>query len=132
MDEAEVVETERAWTWEKTIPVDPGTFDPSMASERLMKILTDAGLTYNGGPPELSIATMDGSGMTISVNCDQDPTGALASIRKLPLLPAEARLQQAQDRMKAYAAGMAAGTQPTAKQMAAAILDLAIIVRGTG
>jgi hypothetical protein len=124
--------SESTWRWQKTITVDPNTVDPVRASDRLMKVLSDAGLTYNEGPPELSIATMDGSSMTISINCDQDPTDTLATIQQLPLLPAEARLQLAIDRMRAYAEGMAAGTQPTAKQMATAILDLSVILRGMG
>lgn len=132
MDDVDIEETEHAWKWQKTIPVNPDTFDPATASERMMQVLKNAGLTYNGGPPELSISTMDESGMTVSINSDQDPSAALAGIGKLPLLPGEARLNQAKDRMKAYAEIMAAGTQPTAKQMSQAILDVATIARGVG
>jgi hypothetical protein len=132
MDDLEIEEVESTWRYQKTIPIDPDTVDPVRASERMMQVLIDAGVTYNGGPPELSITTMDGDSMTVSINADSDPEPALANIQKLPLLPAEARMNQAITRMKQYAEGMAAGTQPTSKQMATAILDLAIIIRGTG
>ncbi len=123
---------EVTWGYQKTFRVDPDTFDPTRASDRLMQVLVKAGITYNGGKPELSITSMDSGEMTVSINADTDPTAALAGIRKLPLLPAEVQLNQATNRMKAYADLMAAATQPTNKQMAAAILDLATIIKGAG
>ena len=132
MDDLPIEETESTWRYQKTVSIDPDTIDPVRASERMMQVLVDAGVTYNGGPPELSITTMDEDSMTISINADSDPEAVLSAIGKLPLLPAEARLSQATLRMKQYAEGMAAGVQPTNKQMATAILDLAIIIRGMG
>jgi hypothetical protein len=123
---------EATWGYQKTFTVDPDTFDPTRASDRLMRVLVKAGITYNGGPPELSITAMDSGTMTVSINADTDPTATLAGIRKLPLLPAEVQLNQSINRMKVYADLVAAGTQPTNKQMATAILDLSNIIRGAG
>jgi len=125
-------EQEATWLYEYTVPINPDTVDPSRASDRLMQVLVNQGVTYQGGDPELSITTMGDATMTISINADSDPAQVLAGIQKLPLMPREAQYSQAIDRMKAFVDAVNAGQQPTAKQMAQAIVDLTVIIRGAG
>ena len=125
MDDNEVVElASDGWRWSVMIPLTRVPSDLTRASDRVMRALTDAGFTYQGGPVEISVVRADQSGIAVAINSDADPSPLLAELTTLPLTVDEETLAQRWHRLQAFLDAKEAGTNITVAQMATVLADV--------
>lgn len=122
-------ENTEAWMWSVMIPLTRIPSDLTRASDRVMRALTDAGFSYQGGPVEISVMRADENGIEVAVNSDGDPRSVLAALTTLPLTVDEEKIVQQWKRLNAFLDARDAGTPVTAAQMAVVLTDVVRLLK---
>lgn len=98
------------WCWVATVPESWRSVDPTVISSRVMAVLNDALIGWNGSPAEISFGQYQGE-PAIFFNADDDPSGLFVKMVEPPPTVAETEVAEATARLQSVKAGTYAGTR---------------------
>jgi hypothetical protein len=124
-----MTDAENAWAYTVRIPHAPIGSPPDVVTERIKNALLGAGYMKDGNAPDVALASMDDTQVTVMVNSDLDPTAFLQQLGTIPTTPQEQDTSNLKAQLVQYRDAVKAGTAVTTTQTAKAVAALITILQ---